>query len=824
MGGDGDDRGDDIVVAADGSVYSSGRYQGAADFDPQVGTFVLASIGSSNTYVSKLDSSGNFVWARDVGQNTGRYDAHDIDVTPDGSIYCTGSFFGTSDFDPGTSNYSFTCSGIDNDAFISKLLPISAPTDIELSSNSIAEDQTIGKVVGSFSSTDPDSGEAFTYALVSGIGSDENASFAINSSGQLLTAATFDFETKASYNIRVRTTDYSGMSYEKAFTIAVTDVNEQPTNIALSNTYVAENRPSGTTVGVFSTTDPDTSATFTYTLVGGEGSTDNASFTITGATLQTAASFNFEAKQSYSIRVRSTDQGGLSTERVFTIGALDITEVSQAIVVSSESLTVPEGGTAQFTVTLAVRPEANRTVLITKSTGGDPDLTADVASLLFTPDNWNQPQTVTIAAAQDLDAISGTTVFVLSSTGVVNRTVTATEQEETQEVLDWQDTIGLYAPTISTMFLRNTNDTGFADVTFAYGPGNTGWKPIAGDWNNDRTGTIGLFDPITSQFHLRNSNDTGSVDLAFAYGPGNSAGWLPIVGDWDGNGSDTIGLFDPSASRFYLRNSNTSGYAELTFDYGPGNNAGWLPIAGDWDASGADSVGLFDPVTSTFYLRNNNTTGYADLTFSYGPGNNAGWKPIAGDWDGDHVDTVGLFEPTASGFYLRNSNTSGFADVTFAYGPGNNAGWQPIVSDWNGPQPVLYPATVASSAATAAMAPLTDAELQPVVAEAFARLSAAGVSAAAVQSLQQTPFEIVDLPDAQVTSTDDGTVYLDRDAAGRGWSLDPTVAKDLDLNELTATHVRTAGDVGESTRVDLLATVMDELEHLLDAENLTEPI
>jgi hypothetical protein len=327
---------------------------------------------------------------------------------------------------------------------------------------------------------------------------------------------------------------------------------------------------------------------------------------------------------------------------------------------------------------------------------------------------------------------------------------------------------------------------------------------------------------------LRNSNDEGLADAPFAYGPGNNAGWLPIVGDWDGNGTDTIGLFDPSVSRFYLRNSNTSGYAELTFDYGPGNHAGWLPIAGDWDGTGSDSVGLFDPVASVIYLRNSNTTGYADLTFCYGPGDNAGWKPITGDWNGDGIDTVGLFEPSASGFYLRNTNTRGFADVTFAYGPGNNAGWLPIANDWNGPVATRPSAALASpvaaTAATTAIAPLTDAELQPVVAEAFARLNAAGVSAAALQSLQQTPFEIVDLPNSQVTSTDNDTVYLDRDAAGRGWSLDPKLAEDLDLTELAAAHIQTAGNAGESTRVDLLATVMDEMEHILDAEDLGKPI
>src|SRR3954451_466833 len=98
--------------------------------------------------------------------------------------------------------------------------------------------------------------------------------------------------------------------------ISVTD--SAPTDIALSASSVAENQPVGTTVGAFSTTDPDAGDSFGYSLAGGTGSTDNGSFQVSGNTLQTAAGFDFEAKSSYSIRVRSTDAGGLLFEKVFT--------------------------------------------------------------------------------------------------------------------------------------------------------------------------------------------------------------------------------------------------------------------------------------------------------------------------------------------------------------------------------------------------------------------------------------------------------------------------------------------------------------------------
>jgi ELWxxDGT repeat protein len=209
-----------------------------------------------------------------------------------------------------------------------------APTDLALSATAILENQSAGTAVGTFTTTDPDAGNTFTYSLVTGEGSTDNASFTIDA-GALKTAASFDFETKASYSIRVRTTDQGGEVFEKQFTISVTNVNETPTNITLSATSLAENQPAGTTVGTFTTTDPDAGDTFTYTLVSGTGSTDNASFSIDGNTLKTAASFDFETKSSYSIRVRSTDNGGEWTEKQFTITVTDGNDGATQVVLSN---------------------------------------------------------------------------------------------------------------------------------------------------------------------------------------------------------------------------------------------------------------------------------------------------------------------------------------------------------------------------------------------------------------------------------------------------------------------------------------------------------
>jgi mRNA-degrading endonuclease HigB of HigAB toxin-antitoxin module len=212
-----------------------------------------------------------------------------------------------------------------------------SPTDIQITGTTIAENSPIGTVVGTLSTTDPDAGNTFTYALVTGTGSADNASFTIVGN-QLRSAATFDFEAKPSYSVRIRTTDQGGLSFEEPFTISVTNVNESPTDIQISSTTIAENSPIGTVMGTLSTTDPDAGNTFTYTLVTGTGSTDNASFTIVGNQLRSAAAFDFEAKPSYSLRIRTTDQGGLSFEKPFTISVTNVNESPTDIQISSTTI------------------------------------------------------------------------------------------------------------------------------------------------------------------------------------------------------------------------------------------------------------------------------------------------------------------------------------------------------------------------------------------------------------------------------------------------------------------------------------------------------
>jgi Ca2+-binding RTX toxin-like protein len=108
-----------IEIDQMGNIYTTGEFFGVVDFDPGVGTLNLSSTGSADAFVSKLDNSGNFVWAKSFG-GTNTDNGYSIAVDDLGNVYTTGIFRDTADFDPDASAYNLTSAGLD-DAFISKL-------------------------------------------------------------------------------------------------------------------------------------------------------------------------------------------------------------------------------------------------------------------------------------------------------------------------------------------------------------------------------------------------------------------------------------------------------------------------------------------------------------------------------------------------------------------------------------------------------------------------------------------------------------------------------------------------------------------------------
>jgi hypothetical protein len=208
------------------------------------------------------------------------------------------------------------------------------PRDLQISRTDIDENRPAQSVVGTLSTVDPDQGDTFTYKLVDGFG--DNAAFSIGGTkgDELQINAIPNFEAKQTYSIRIRTADVKDKFFEKTLTITVNNLAEAPglnapQGLSLDKTTITENSPANSVVGNFSTQDPDPGDTFTYTLVQGEGDTDNGLFSLAGLRgnqLRLVPIPNYETKPSYSIRVRTTDEGGKFLDKTFTINVGDLTE------------------------------------------------------------------------------------------------------------------------------------------------------------------------------------------------------------------------------------------------------------------------------------------------------------------------------------------------------------------------------------------------------------------------------------------------------------------------------------------------------------------
>ncbi len=110
-----------LSIALDdfGNVLTTGWLLGSVDFDPDTSYFGLVSTVNRDIFISKLDNNGDFVWAKPF--TGGGYDmAYSIQIDALGSVYTTGVFWGTVDFDPGVGVYNVTSLG-NRDMYISKL-------------------------------------------------------------------------------------------------------------------------------------------------------------------------------------------------------------------------------------------------------------------------------------------------------------------------------------------------------------------------------------------------------------------------------------------------------------------------------------------------------------------------------------------------------------------------------------------------------------------------------------------------------------------------------------------------------------------------------
>jgi len=200
------------------------------------------------------------------------------------------------------------------------------PTDILLSSGNIPENAA-STLVGTLLAVTENPKETHVYTLVNELGTDYDL-FKINGS-ELQSVGSFDFESKSSYKIKVRADDQKGGIVDKIFSITVTDKNEAPTGISLSNSEFETGAAANTMIGYLTAEDQDVGESHVFSLVKGNGTNDdgNGLVKVSGNKLLLAQATNNITKLQWNILIKVVDGANASFEKSIIIKSRGINHI-----------------------------------------------------------------------------------------------------------------------------------------------------------------------------------------------------------------------------------------------------------------------------------------------------------------------------------------------------------------------------------------------------------------------------------------------------------------------------------------------------------------
>ena len=179
--------------------------------------------------------------------------------------------------------------------------PSEPPTNILLSSTVVVETSTVNVNIGVLSSVDPNSGDSHTYRILSG----DHLVGVVGSN--LVVKGNFDYEAGSTRNVKIQSEDSTGLTFDKSFTLTVTDVNEPPYDITASSSSIDENTLSGTKVADLSAKNPESKAgqSVSWILI----NSDAGRFSLSGASVVLVGDLDFETQSQRTIEVRAVDSG-----------------------------------------------------------------------------------------------------------------------------------------------------------------------------------------------------------------------------------------------------------------------------------------------------------------------------------------------------------------------------------------------------------------------------------------------------------------------------------------------------------------------------------
>jgi hypothetical protein len=257
-----------------GNVYCTGEFRGVCDFDPSNSVFNITPVGTVNAFLFKLNSNGGFIWAKNFG---GTNECKGASVCTDGNnnVIITGFFYGTVDFDPGTSTSNFNSNAGSFDIFITKLSSVGAYIwnkqigGIENDfSNKIEVDNSNNiYVIGSFLGTvdfDPNSGTANKTSF----GGTDAYIVKLNNSGNYLWSANFgggNSDGGSSIAIDGQSNIYSSGTFSSTADFDPSSSVFNLTSSGLTDIYITKIRQCSTTYGTDVVTACDS-----YTWINGQ--------------------------------------------------------------------------------------------------------------------------------------------------------------------------------------------------------------------------------------------------------------------------------------------------------------------------------------------------------------------------------------------------------------------------------------------------------------------------------------------------------------------------------------------------------------------------
>ena len=234
----------------------------------------------------------------------------------------------------------------------------------------------------------------------------------------------------------------------KDLPVTVTDDDTTGVTIEPTTLSVVAGRSNEYTVAL--ATEPTGDVTVT---ISGHASTavtlDKTTLTFTVGNWSMAQTVTVSAAQSASTgkvtlthAVSGADYGSVSADSVVvSVVAVAAQQPTLQVGVSSstQTLTVPEGGSNSYALVLSSRPTGDVAIGVTLPAGTD--LSLDKTSLTFTVDNWDVAQTVTVTAEEDDDGVTdavATLTHTISGGGYGSTTVPDVEVSITEN-----DTVGV---------------------------------------------------------------------------------------------------------------------------------------------------------------------------------------------------------------------------------------------------------------------------------------------------------------------------------------------------------------------------------------------